>query len=263
MDAKTANDILDEHAKWWRDGFDVYDAGRGVQIVCPMLDRHGDHISLYAAEDARDGGYVLTDMGATLDDLASSGCGIDPKSSCAEKLARTLRGFGLQQDCGEIYTRTGRDGLAAAINFMMQGLTTVDDLFFTVSDHVRSLFRDDVEEWLDENGVRFSPDIQICGRSGFENKFDFVIPKSGRTAPERLIRVVSNPSQASVSNSLFGWSDVREGRGASELYLFMNEEGAGRGGISSELITACRNYEVVPVAWAGGAPDDIRRALVA
>ena len=262
MDMQTARSILDGYAEWWRSEFSLARANDGVEIISPMLDRHNDHISIFLADDGEvPGGYVLTDMGATLGDLALSGCDVAGTEARRQKLDSLVGGFGLERSGNEIFSRTGEEGLFRSINFMMQGLAAIDDLFFTTRGDARGLFHEDVESWLDMNGIRYSPNISIYGRSGFESRFDFVIPKSGESAPERFIRVISHPSQQSVANSLFGWNDISEARENSHLYLFMDASNARSGKIGAELVNACVRYDVHPVSWDEGASQEVCRAL--
>lgn len=258
MTEEIANHLLDGHAAWWRSQFSVCTVNGGVQVISPMIDRHNDHIGFYLSDDARlSGGYVLTDLGATLEDLAASGCDVLRAPARVEKLDQTLRGFGLERKGVEIFVRSGASGLPRAMSFIMQGLSTIDDLFFTARGNVRSYLREDVEVWLDASEIRYAPDISIAGRSGFETKFDFLIPKTGHIAPERFIKVVSNPSRQSVGNSLFGWGDINAAREGSELYLFMDVRNTRSGQIGTDLMQACHAYDVQPVSWDGTVDEAI------
>ena len=138
MDTQEAHDILDGYARWWRSEFFLAKANGRVEIVSPVLDRHNDHISGFLADDNwAPGGYVLTDMGAALDDLALSGCDVDGTDSRRQKLDCPVAGYGLERSGNEIFSRMGKEGLFRSINFMMQGLAAIDDLFFTARSDTR------------------------------------------------------------------------------------------------------------------------------
>ena len=63
-----------------------------VEIRTPFLDRHNDHMQIYAASD---GGFMLTDDGYTIEDLEMSGCKLDtPKRR--NLLHMTVNGFGVR-----------------------------------------------------------------------------------------------------------------------------------------------------------------------
>ncbi len=72
-------------------------------------------------------------------------------------------------------------------------MLTVNDLFYTARSQVKSLFLDDVTQWLDLALVRYIPMVNFLGKSGFNHRFDFAIPKS-QNYPERLIQTINNPA---------------------------------------------------------------------
>ena len=253
MDVESVERIINDYVDWWRREIKVLPAGNGVRIVSPMLDRHNDHMSMYIAEDAAGGGYILTDLGETIGDLVASGCDVLSSDSRRKKLDGVAAGMGLQREGNELFRRAGESDLFQSINFLMQGMATVDDLFFTSSDQARSFFLDDLDDWFEKNGVPVVPNVRVGGKSGFETRLDFVIPRIGGKL-ERLIKAVGNPRQGSVENALFGFGDISDSRPNSECLLVMDVTG-GRGGDErvGELSDACRRYGAKPIAWTG--PD--------
>ena len=261
MDLFKAKSIIDGYASWWKDNAFAYQEGESIRFVCPLLNRHNDHMSLYIAENSSDGGYLISDLGETLNDLKISGCDVLKSEVRTKKLEQTLCGFGIGLKDNELCVAADEGSLFQKMNMLMQGMASVDDLFFTAKDSVKSLFVDDIAKWLENKGIRFTKDARFSGRSGFETKFDFVIPSTPKIAPERLIKAVGSPSENSVKNALFGWSDISSVRGESSSYLFMNASNQEKN-ISTSLIQACRNYDVNPVIWDGNA-DSVLQELAA
>ncbi|MFD0702753.1 hypothetical protein DMP06_07515 [Slackia equolifaciens] len=66
MDVAIANKILDGYVKWWRDAVEVHQEGNAVRVICPMLDRHNDHFSIYMNNCPESDEFVLSDLGATI-----------------------------------------------------------------------------------------------------------------------------------------------------------------------------------------------------
>lgn len=260
MDLDRAGRLLDNYAKWVRDSFDVVEEDGCVRIISPMLNRHNDHMSLYLME-APDGGLLLSDFGETIADLCDGGCDLSTPDRKA-KLSRVLAGYGLKAHGDEIFARTDEEGAAKAMSMLMQGMASVDDLFFTVRESAANFFEDEVAAWLTENGVRYMSDIQVVGRSGLPARFEFAIPPSP-AAPERLVKTLNAPGQSSVRNALFGWEDIRDGRGrGSELFVFMNGANTSTGDVPQNLLQACRNYGAVPLVMGKVTPGE-RQLLVA
>ena len=54
-------------------------------------------------------------------------------------------------------------------------MLAVNGLFYLASPMVSSLFLEDVVAWLDENGIRYTPNVKFTGKSGYDHLFDFVI----------------------------------------------------------------------------------------
>lgn len=249
MDVASANKILDNYVKWWRDAIEVHQEGNAVRVICPMLDRHNDHFSIYMNNGPESGEFVLSDLGATILDLSASGCNV-VTGSRQSKLDEVLNGFGIDRSENELYVVCSSDHLFSAINMLMQGMATVDDLFFTVRENVRNLFSEDVGYWFEQHGIRNLPNVFMRGQSGFETKFDFIIPKTPNAAPERFIKTVSTPSEQSVVNALFGWGDIKSARGdESAFYLFLNQRNCADGAVDDKLLRACYSYDVRPVVW--------------
>lgn len=251
MDIGRVESIIDGYVEWWRRGIEVYPAGDGARIVSPMLDRHNDHMSMYLADDPETGGYVLTDLGATIGDLAASGCDVLASEPRTRKLDSITSGFGLSREGEELYRKTNSSGLFQSMSFLMQGMATVDDLFFTVSDQKRSFFLDDIAAWFWNRGTPVVPNVRIEGRSGFETRFDFVIPKTHREE-ERLVKAIGNPSRGSIENALFGFGDIRDERPESTWLIIMNLSGKRKDeGKIAELENACSRYGARPIVWDG------------
>ena len=128
----------------------------------------------------------------------------------------------------------------------MQALLAVNDMFYLSSPHTASIFYDDAVEWLDQEGVRYTPRIKFAGKSGYDHMFDFVIPKSSQ-APERLVQIANVPTKSKVKDLMFKWSDVKQIReNNSKSYILLNDEES----IQQAAIEAFVNYDSIPVIWS-------------
>jgi len=88
--------LLDEYLSWLRDETALREVNRDwIEITTPYLDRHNDCLQIYARRE--NGAYLLTDDGATIEDLEQSGCGLETKKR-QELLQTTLNGFGVRRD---------------------------------------------------------------------------------------------------------------------------------------------------------------------
>jgi hypothetical protein len=261
MDKSQVENMVAGFVNWWKDSIGISQEGEAVRIVCPMLDRHNDHMSIYIAED--DGGMILSDIGATIDDLTISGYDVSSSEKRMAKLEQVLSCYGLEHEGNEIYKKADRSTLFQAMNFMMQGMAAVDDLHYLAKENVRNLFVEDLQEWITENDITNVANISIQGKSGFVSHFDFVIPKT-KKAPERLLKAVSSPTKSSISNALFGFGDIKDARPDANCYIVANLVNSD-GTINDQdesLKTACMNYGAYMIPWVGNA-DEYKEMLCA
>jgi len=237
--------LMDEYIKWLSSKNSLREIDGWVEITTPYLDRHNDCLQIYVTK--KNGGYLLTDDSYIIEDLKSSGCNIDSPKRIS-LLHDTLNGFGVRQN---------KDGalevIASSSNFSMrkhnliQAMLAVNDLFYLAEPTIASIFKDDVITWLERNEIRYTPDVKLTGRSGFDYRFDFVIPKS-RKEPERILQTINQPGKSTATQLAFAWLDTREVRSPdSKAYAIINDIRE----VPSTVVEALENYDVKAVLWSG------------
>lgn len=236
--------LLDQYSSWLRDRTTLRQVGDWVEITTPYLDRHNDHLQIYASR--RNGSFVLTDDGHTLQDLEQSGCTLD--SGRRQNLLRmTLNGFGVRLREGALEVHASPDNFAPRKHNLVQAMLAVNDLFYLASPVVASLFYEDVVAWLDLSQIRYTPKVKFTGKSGYDHLFDFVVPRS-RVQPERLVRAISRPNRETAQAIAFSWIDTRDVRPVeARAYAILNDSERP---ISEGVVDAMRNYDVRPVLWS-------------
>lgn len=246
---------MDRYWAWLRDETTIRELGEWTEITTPYLDRHNDCLQIYAKRD--DGGFLLTDDGCVLDDLEQSGCTID--GARRQTLFRTtLNGFGVQVNGNALEVRASVDDFAVRKHNLVQAMLAVNDLFYLAAPTVASLFHEDVVAWLDEAAIRYTPNVKFTGKTGYDHRFDFVIPKS-RQQPERVLRTINRPSRDNAQATVFSWIDTREARSPeSRAYAILNDVEQP---ILPTVLSAFRNYDVQPVPWS--KRDAARKELAA
>ena len=214
-----------------------------VEITTPYLDRHNDFLQIYAKKD--DDTYLLTDDGYILNDLSASGCSLDSQKR-KDLLMMTARGFGISVDGSQLFVRASSSDFSIKKHSLLQAMLAINDIFFTASPLVASLFFEDVEKWLKHSDARFSSKVLFSGKSGYNHMFDFLIPES-KTYPERIIQTLSNPKKDTAENLVFKWIDTRESRQPNtKLYALLNDTETS---VQSNVIEALRKYETIPILW--------------
>lgn len=151
MDVKEANGIIDDYASSLCKGMSVVKQGDGVCVVTPMLNRNNDNFTIYIADHA-DHGYVMTDLGETMEDLEFSGFKFT--HSTIEKVDSILRSFGVaRSDKNELFVTGSRSTIPARMNMLMQAMAAVDDLYVTSRSQEKSMFAEDIEDGLIGNVI--------------------------------------------------------------------------------------------------------------
>lgn len=239
-----AERVTEYHA-WLKHKTSLSQLGSGwAEITTPFLNRHNDHIQIFTRQ--AEGFYDLNDDGETLRDLELSGCPIDTVKRKG-MLETTLNGFGVLLEGGILRVRATVQNFPMRKHSLVQAIIAVNDMFYTSSSHVSNFFKEDVAKWLDAEDIRAVADVQFVGKSGFQHRFDFAVPRS-RTAPERLVRSVNRPTKDSALGFILAWSDTQEARPAESQALAILNDDEQR--VAPSVIDALRQYRIETVLWS-------------
>jgi hypothetical protein len=238
--------LLNDYRAWLKDKTTLRQVNASwIEITTPYLDRHNDALQIYAR--AENGGYVLTDDSYTIHDLEASGCNLNTEKR-QDLLKMTLNGFGVRVNNEALEVHASPDNFPARKHNLIQAILAVNDLFYLAQPVIESLFLEDVIAWLETNDIRYTPKVKFTGTSGFDHLFDFVIPKSPRRQPERIVQAINRPSRDSAEAFIYKWSDTREVRPPeSKAYAVLNDSEQA---ISGGVLDAFRNYQIEPVPWS-------------
>ncbi|WP_084506011.1 DUF1829 domain-containing protein [Amycolatopsis sp. ATCC 39116] len=215
------------------------------ELTTPFLDRHNDHIQVYAERQSPDL-FLLTDDGYIVAELKSSG--VDSRGvRRRELLHQLISGYGVSIEGGELQTTATPHDLGQRLHNLVQAMLSVDDMFVLAQPTVQSLFIEDVAKFLDDRDIRYTPHAKFAGKSGLDHLMDFVIPKS-RRAPERIVQVVNSPRRDRVENLLFAINDTRDTRGPeTQFYALINDT---KRGVAADIVEAFTRYSVTARPWS-------------
>ncbi len=244
MNRQECQQLIDAYVEWLRKGLSAKSLGNACELTTPFLDRHNDHLQIYAAR--RNGTIILSDDGYILSDLRTSGLDLStPKRKSV--LESVLRGFGVRVEEKQLVIEASERTLGQKLHSLVQAMLAVNDMFVMAQPMVATFFWEDVREFLDAHDVRYSPRVKGAGRSGYDHAIDFLIPRS-RSRPERFIQAINAPNRNTIGTYLFALADTREARGQeSEAYAFLNDRDRKVGG---EVLEALDAYTVKPALWS-------------
>ena len=236
--------ILDEYLAWLREHSEVRGVADWGEITVPFLDRHNDHLQLYVKR--HNGDLVFTDDGYTVADLEQSGCSLT-SSKRRGLLEVTLNGFGVKLEGDSLVVKASTGNASRKMHNLVQAMLAVDDLFCLAEPVITSLFLEDVAEWLTRSDVRYTPDVKFTGKSGYDYRFDFVVPRSN-AQPERVIRAVNHPTNDAAKTLAFAWIDTKQARReGSVAFALLND---GEQPVGGSVLEALEAWEIRPVTWS-------------
>jgi hypothetical protein len=237
--------LLSDYRAWLKDKTTLREVdGSWVEITTPYLDRHNDAMQIYARQE--NGSFVLTDDRYTLHDLETSGCNLHTEKR-QDLLNMTLNGFGVKLNDDALEVHVTPENFPLRKHNLIQAMLAVNDLFYLAKPVVESLFFEDVVAWLDAHEIRYTPKVKFTGTSGYDHLFDFVIPKSGKRQPERIVQAINRPTRDTAESFILAWLDTRQVRPPdSRAYAVLNDVEQS---VSGNVVDAFRNYQIQPVPW--------------
>ena len=239
--------VINDYLKWIKDNtiIKTIEEGKLCSISTPFLDRHNDHLDIYLMRN--NGNFKITDNGYTIADLRMSGFEINtPKKESILKTA--LNGFGVKINGNdELYVEANSSNLGQKKHYLLQAILSVNDMFNLAQETIYSLFKEDVELFFRSNGIVFSKDLKLTGKSGFDHNIDFLIPET-KNRPERLIKTVNTPKKDSILSSIMAFADINQTREtATKNYVIYNDIEKE---VSKDIISALDNYGVGNIPWS-------------
>lgn len=236
--------LIDEYLRWLKEELKVRELDGSCEISTPFLDRHNDAIEIYV--EKKDGSLRLTDDSYTIRDLRGSGMEFTTEKRKAH-LAAVLNGFGVKRENDEICIMGSVEDFPQKKHNLVQAILAVNDMFVMAEEHVLSLFKEDVALFLETHGIPAFSDFKLSGKSGFDHKFDFGLPKTIEK-PQRILQAINNLTKDTVTSLAFAVADIRAIRTDPIGGLAMINDAVRPP--NEEHFTALRAYEVEPLLWS-------------
>lgn len=236
--------LIADYLKWLKEGLRITELEGSCKIATPFLDRHNDELEIYV--EKRNGGLLLTDDGYTISDLESSGMTMSTDKRRTH-LQSILNGFGVQLHNEELQVRASTQDFAQKKHSLVQAMLAVNDMFVMGEEHVLSLFKEDVANFLADREIPVFEDFKLSGKSGFDHKFDFGLPKTQKR-PQRVLQAINNLTKDQALSLAFAVADVRGIRtDAVGAFAFLNDS---ENPPSDENVAALKAYEIEPLFWS-------------
>ncbi len=244
MNKNQCQQLIDEYLRWLKQEFAFAEFDASCQISTPFLDRHNDAIEIYV--EKRNGLLYLTDDGYTIRDLRSCNMEFSTEKRKAH-LTAVLNGFGVKLDKDEIYVEASSEDFPKKKHNLLQAILAINDMFVMAEEHVLSLFKEDVALFLESHHVPAFSDFKLSGKSGFDHKFDFGLPKTLKK-PQRLLQAINSLTKDNATSLAFAVADIRAIRPDPIGALAVINDSIRLP--NEEHLAALRVYDVEPLIWS-------------
>jgi hypothetical protein len=236
--------FIDDYLLWLKQEIKLTAEQDTCHVSTPFLDRHNDAIEIYLEKN--NGSIRLTDDGYTIRDLRATGLEFTTPKRRAH-LASVLYGFGIRQEGDELYVEASREDFPQKKHNLLQAILAVNDMFVMAEEHVLSLFKEDVALFLELHRIPAFSDFKLSGKSGFDHKFDFGLPRTTKK-PQRVLQTINNLSKENATSLAFAVEDIRSIRpDPLDALVLINDSVHAP---NSEHLGALRAYNVLPLLWS-------------
>jgi hypothetical protein len=218
MPATTQPDLAREYGAWLRERLTTIERGQTQVLSTPFLDPFHDGIQIHV--EPHGGEMILHDNGDTLEHLSCMGVKIEESERRRTLIQRATAGCAVRFEGGRLETTATAANLAQRVHFLLTAIIRLNDLWMSAVPHRWTDFFEMVAEFLDQQGVLYTPNVSIPGRT-VEHSIDFVIPLPKRK--ERLIKLIADPKPQTAKVISFSWMELQEARPESERVVVLND----------------------------------------
>ena len=135
MNKKECDQLIEVYVSWLRKGFSAENMQEGCELTTPFLDRHNDHLQIYAIK--QDGKIIISDDGYILSDLRTSGLELSTEKRKGV-LESVLNGFGVRIKEGQLLVEASQQNFGQRLHSLVQAMLTVNDMFVMAQPRVAS-----------------------------------------------------------------------------------------------------------------------------
>jgi hypothetical protein len=211
-------DLAREYGTWLRERLTTIERGQTLVLSTPFLDPFHDGIQVHV--EPRGGEMILHDNGDTLEHLSCMGVKIEESDRRRALIQRATAGCAVRFEGGRLETNATAANLPQRVHFLLTAIIRLNDLWMSAVPHRWTDFFEMVAEFLDQQGVLYTPNVSIPGKT-VEHSIDFVIPLPKRK--ERLVKLIADPKPQTAKVISFSWMELLETRPESERVVVLND----------------------------------------
>jgi hypothetical protein len=176
-------------------------------ISTPFIGLFNDTLEVYAKRD--NGKILMSDDGVTIKNLDLIGSPISRSPKRKDLLERILLTYGIQLQDGEFVVEATENNFAQKKHNLISAISEINDMYMMAKHTVASVFKEDVQGYLDEQQIIYTPQFISKGSTGLEFTFDFQIAYREK---EIVLKSFNTLNKLNLPNFLFTWEDIKSVR---------------------------------------------------
>jgi|SRR6185437_4980207 len=201
--------LLDEYYAFLKGRTKIIDkTGTNWHVIStPFIGLFNDTIELYVKK--QDNKILLSDDSITIKNLNLSGASIARSPKRKEILDKILLNYGLRLKENEIITEATEQSFVQKKFSFISAISEINDMYMLDNHSVSSVFKEEVQNYFNEQNIIYTPSFIARGTTGLEFNFDFQI--AGHTQ-EIVIKSFTTLNKLNVPSFLFSWEDIKPAR---------------------------------------------------
>lgn len=188
-------------------GFEVESDDGGCIVITPFLRSNFDHIQFYV-ETSR-GKIAVTDDGDTIGDLFLQGLDVTTEKPIYREIAKIAARYRLVFHNYVLSTETTEENLGDASLRLLNAMQAVSYLVYKISAKPRSGFVNQVETFLLDQKIAYTPQLVISGNTVKSNKFSYYVNGTRNMLIDAMSAKSINSARTMAIKGVFKWGDVR------------------------------------------------------
>ncbi|MFH1005306.1 MAG: DUF1828 domain-containing protein [Bacteroidota bacterium] len=215
-------------------------------ISTPFLGLFNDTLEIYAKKE--NSKILLSDDGITIKNLELIGSSVSRSPKRKELLEKILLSYGIQLHEDEFITEANENTFAQRKHNLVSAISEINDMYMLAKHTIASVFKEDVQAYLDEQQIIYTPQFISKGTTGLEFTFDFQIAYRQK---EIVIKSFNSVNKLNLPSFLFTWEDIKNVR-----HQITNKEVIGLAVINNEdkeiqsdFLEALKNKNADFILW--------------
>ncbi len=252
-------DSISQYYHWLREKtFTKSDGQSGwIAVSTPFLGLFNDPIEVYMRLQGDT--ILLSDDGVTLKNLALSGANVTRSQKRKEWLEYILLNYGVELHNDELCISAKQADFPQKKHNLICAISEISDMEITAKHIVSSLFKEDVKQLLDDQGIIYTPQFITKGSTGIEFTFDFQIASREK---ELVLKSFNSLNKINVPSFLFSLDDIKpvRERTSGKQLLSLAVVNDVEKEIKQEFISALQSKNTDIIYWSErNKPENIQK----